>query len=771
MSSKSDANPDRLAGLPSDLKQPYITPEAKEVLGVILASLQTPSEAVHDEHRRSPRFASNDSPVEPTIPADASLVRAPNSLSKPTSPKTKHQRSNHRPAPQVQITVELDTEHRTPRKVTPDERADSSGSCGKRGGVVEGLPPPPSNRHVPSSIPSVTLPGHPPTVIPKGKAPTALKEKQDAFLKIKERTMGVELLHELAATFSGLVDLMYDHRNSAPIVACFDALRATQSRLDAIHEFPRDAESPESFSAILTKSVAAPMQILAGQLQAQHKAIQSLTKSMDSSKNAGSPTYASVTAAPAQTPTKPTPTPSVPITSTPDKRILIRCDGDLSPILSRPFHEIVKHVNAVLAPLDLPQIACVSRTKDGGLFLVPDAAECAKILTSSWSNWGPTLFPTACIIPPSVHSHIQLDGIVHAAAPNLEEIALELNERYPQLGPVVGLPVWVNKPPSEAQIASTRSAGGKPRTAGSIWCLVRKAKATELRQRAIDLNTYLNSASSVAPINSWKLRNLLDIFAGDFDIICIQEPNANESLHAHAHDSHCVSVLVKLSSIPASSICPRPDLSQSGDIVVIDFALGLNRVTLINLYNDCKTRAGIGLFRFALARLEPRTKILLVLDSNSHHPSWDSKTKIQMRYEDYELHDLLVMNRLLLVTPPDVPTYISGNVIDLGFCLPSLFMAINATVDSALCVGSDHLPIFYELNFDVTISQSIKFNSDKIDLNAFLGILWEELGRQPLPVITTRDELDKFVHFLNKILLAAMEGSTPRHRPSSMAKR
>ncbi|KAJ7877541.1 ankyrin repeat-containing domain protein [Mycena olivaceomarginata] len=41
------------------------------------------------------------------------------------------------------------------------------------------------------------------------------------------------------------------------------------------------------------------------------------------------------------------------------------------------------------------------------------------------------------------------------------------------------------------------------------------------------------------------------------------------------------------------------------------------------------------------------------------------------------------------VTPPDVPTHISGNVIDLGFCSPSLFMAITATVDPSHCLGSE----------------------------------------------------------------------------------
>ncbi|KAJ7705786.1 hypothetical protein B0H16DRAFT_1346042, partial [Mycena metata] len=160
-----------------------------------------------------------------------------------------------------------------------------------------------------------------------------------------------------------------------------------------------------------------------------------------------------------------------------------------------------------------------------------------------------------------------------------------------------------------------------------------------------------------------------------------------------------------------------------------------------------------------------------MLDSNSHHPHWDLLTKTPTCEEDFELHDVFISNGLILVTPPDVPTHISGNVIDLGFCTPSLFMAITATVDPSLCVGSDHLPIHYTLDFEVTISKSIKFNSDKMDLDTYLGTLRELLNGRPLPVISTPEELDDAVDFLNEVIIAAMVGSTPRHTSSSMSKR
>jgi hypothetical protein len=74
------------------------------------------------------------------------------------------------------------------------------------------------------------------------------------------------------------------------------------------------------------------------------------------------------------------------------------------------------------------------------------------------------------------------------------------------------------------------------------------------------------------------------------------------------------------------------------------------------------------------------------------------------------------------------------------------------------------------LDFEVKVSKSIKFNSEKMDIDAYLGILRNLLGDHPLPVISMPEELDNMVEFLNSGLLAALEGSTPRHTPLSMAK-
>ncbi|KAF8146645.1 hypothetical protein K438DRAFT_1780754 [Mycena galopus ATCC 62051] len=167
--------------------------------------------------------------------------------------------------------------------------------------------------------------------------------------------------------------------------------------------------------------------------------------------------------------------------------------------------------------------------------------------------------------------------------------------------------------------------------------------------------------------------------------------------------------------------------------------------------------------------------MLAVMDANSHHVLWDSRTNTKLRMEDFELHDLLVANPVLpflLVTPPDIPTHISGSTIDLGFCTPSLFPFIREViVDPEFCVGSDHLPIRYSFDFNVAHGQSLKFNNDKMDLEKFLALICHELGTKPLPIIETQAQLDAAASLLCKVLWKALEGSTPQCCPCSLAKR
>ncbi|KAJ7822150.1 hypothetical protein B0H13DRAFT_2376775 [Mycena leptocephala] len=462
------------AGLAGGPPPPGASPRRSHIsLDVLEAFLeshaaQEPSAAVPEEARprRSSRKTKLTSPPAPILPPDASLINPPNSPKAKT--RSKRKETTHRPSPQITVTAKVGSgrsanafsvlaedpviteDDALPQKVTAVTRAGhvGSGARGMRGGTgtesTRGLSPPRGDRQVPGPVPPVTdtgapsLPQRPPTA--RSPIATASKEKQSAFLTLKDSALAATSFDDLAAAFRDLVTLIRDHRKSAPTTACLDTLNAFQSRLDAHHEFPREDETADSFSALLTKSVTAPIQILTAQLQVQHQAIQSLTKSVDSTKTAH---IFSKSGAPTPGPTPllvPKPKP-VPITSTPDERILLRCDGLAPPAFSLPYHELVPKLNGVLAPLNLPVITCATRSRDGGLFLVPESKEAVRTLVDAWSTWGPSILPGARIIPPAVYSHIQVDGIFHAAVNNLDDLKTELHERYPELGPVVGSPV------------------------------------------------------------------------------------------------------------------------------------------------------------------------------------------------------------------------------------------------------------------------------------------------------------------------------------------
>lgn len=79
----------------------------------------------------------------------------------------------------------------------------------------------------------------------------------------------------------------------------------------------------------------------------------------------------------------------------------------------------------------------------------------------------------------------------------------------------------------------------------------------------------------------------------DFDVLCFQEPWEKETelfdhsgyyhITPNCDTRHRVSMYFKQATIPASSICPRPDLSTSPDILVIDFISKKRKITIINL--------------------------------------------------------------------------------------------------------------------------------------------------------------------------------------------
>ncbi|KAK7020879.1 hypothetical protein R3P38DRAFT_3197349 [Favolaschia claudopus] len=98
-----------------------------------------------------------------------------------------------------------------------------------------------------------------------------------------------------------------------------------------------------------------------------------------------------------------------------------------------------------------------STQNDSSIFLVPASAADTQVLDKEWSRWGPTIFPG-----------------------NMRELKREFELRNPDLGPVTGLPTWVNRPPSEAQAAAISASGRKPKLAGSVYFLLQSRDKVDL---------------------------------------------------------------------------------------------------------------------------------------------------------------------------------------------------------------------------------------------------------------------------------------------------
>ncbi|KAJ7794402.1 hypothetical protein B0H13DRAFT_1935231, partial [Mycena leptocephala] len=93
----------------------------------------------------------------------------------------------------------------------------------------------------------------------------------------------------------------------------------------------------------------------------------------------------------------------------------------------------------------------------------------------------------------------------------------------------------------------------------------------------------------------------------------------------------------------------------------------------------------------------------------------------------------------------------------------------NVEVNPRLGLGSDHLPITYELDLKASTNESARYNPDDMDLEKFLAVLRRELN-QPIIEIRSQDELDEATDDLCRALVTALRASTAKRRPSSHSK-
>ncbi|KAJ7701534.1 hypothetical protein B0H17DRAFT_1128311 [Mycena rosella] len=340
-----------------------------------------------------------------------------------------------------------------PPDVTLVPRADQTGSGahGKRGGVhnehhARSVSLPLADRHVkqPAPVTSDAALGVP----PQKSAPAATtakttksREKEPAFQNLKARAGSAASFDELPVAFKDLVPLIHDYKSSSPTMACLAALDSVQEHLKNHHEILCPSENSESYSALLTKAVMTPLQTIEAQLLQQHKAPQSLTKSVEKIKPSPSLMTASA-AAPVSSTVFPKPKPA-PLLHPSDEHLLVRCDGDPPEIFQLPYHQVILLVNNVLVRHSLPKILYTARLNTLSIFLVPESKDATTKLGAAWD--------------------------VLRRRRSTVTYKLMFQECNPPHGSVSGTPTWVNKLPSQAQIAAAIAAGRKPRTVRSVF--------------------------------------------------------------------------------------------------------------------------------------------------------------------------------------------------------------------------------------------------------------------------------------------------------------
>jgi hypothetical protein len=257
----------------------------------------------------------------------------------------------------------------------------------------------------------------------KKKATTARTAKSEKYADLANQATLATSLDALAVILGETLATMRLYSSSPPTKACFSLLNDIQERLANHHEFPAADESRESFAAVVSRAVSSPVKSLTAQVESQHKAIQALSKTVESLKNApvlslplpGSPSYASAATLPTSHKPKPPPLPNPS-----DERILVRFDGCAPPILLLPYPQIRAAINEVLVPLGLPSVSYTQHHSKSALFVVPDAKDGVRALTEAWTNWGPRIFPGGRIVPPTTHCFIQVDGVAFASAGGAE---------------------------------------------------------------------------------------------------------------------------------------------------------------------------------------------------------------------------------------------------------------------------------------------------------------------------------------------------------------
>ncbi|KAJ7126363.1 hypothetical protein C8R43DRAFT_1134954 [Mycena crocata] len=483
--------------LPHSLPAPVLS-SPSNLIAKPSEAVATEADSVHVTVRRRR--------VVPPLPKDAEVVHPPTPHNKATNAR-RDTSSPYRPAPQIRVVKQKRDDATTAAFVsdeslspevtsgqgTPGVKTRSSAQ-GKRGGTraarnASGESPPRADRQDSLPAPDITsdYAVDADESKPKKKQSSRDSAKREKYMALKERTEAAGSLDDLADILRETVATLKIYSGSPPTKPCLELLGHIQERLAQHHEFPAVAETAESFSTVVSRSVSAPVKALTVQVEAQQRAILSLTKTVESIKNAPvlspphsspsspSTSYANVAAAAPQPKPKPPPLPNPS-----DERILIRFNGPVPPILQLTYPQILAQLNAHLEALHLPTLMYTQKQSASSLFIVPKTKSDIDVLTRRWDEWGLAIFPGAHIAPAATYCFVQIDGIPFASAGSLADMKHQFEERNPALGRTVGTPVWVNKPPSEARLSAIAASGRTVPTAGSIFIRLQSREMVDL---------------------------------------------------------------------------------------------------------------------------------------------------------------------------------------------------------------------------------------------------------------------------------------------------
>ncbi|KAJ7016450.1 hypothetical protein C8F04DRAFT_1281445 [Mycena alexandri] len=463
--------------------------------------------------------------------------------------------------------------------------------------------------------------------------------------------MGAGILSDAVATIRA-------YSSAAPTTECLAMLDAICDRLRVHHELLGAGDDETSFSTIVTRSVVDPVKTLTKQVESQHKAIQTTPSTSTPSPSTGAPNYAKVVASTARASPRPKPR-QPPFTK------------------DRPlFKDIVAELNAYLVPLGLPEILFVQRqvgeagpvhfpsAGQGGSgdsnetvermapgWMIPFAAagseeevckefeernpDLGKVNGWRWVNPPPSEGrisalrglgrkpPTAGSMVLRLESRERVDVAVMRGRVIMAGGARQVSRAFPHLKPVQCWGCYRYNHTRARCREKTTTCGGCGGASHGVGCSETPTAAEAARTQM---------TCTIVQTNTERSRNPLDTLLNtkNFDIIAIQEPWAKLSTH-HDHSGyrlvtpncdtrHRVAMLFREATIPPSSICARPDLSKSSDLLVVEAKFDKRTITLIDLYIDSETRVGVQL--------------------------------LAAREEDIELHDLLMARPVTLVTPP-----------------------------------------------------------------------------------------------------------------------